>query len=65
MAHTIMHGMVQGKRSIGRPKSTWLTNIAYWAGKSMVKCLKEVTYRGKWRKTVYTQSALTAPGLWE
>ena len=36
-------GMFEGKWSIEWPKSTWLTNIADWTGKSVVICLREAT----------------------
>ncbi|KAG1659024.1 Sushi, von Willebrand factor type A, EGF and pentraxin domain-containing protein 1 [Nymphon striatum] len=41
LAHTVMHGMVEGVRSRGKPKATWLKDISEWTGKSVTFCLKE------------------------
>ncbi|KAG1654294.1 putative helicase mov-10-B.1 [Nymphon striatum] len=30
MAHTVMHGMVEGTRNRGRPRKTWLSDIEKW-----------------------------------
>ena len=32
---TILEGKVEGKRSRGRPKATWLDNIKDWTGLSL------------------------------
>ena len=32
LAHDVMHGMVDGASERGRPKRTWLTDIAEWSG---------------------------------
>ena len=52
LAHDIMHGAVEGSRGRGRPRNTWLSDIANWTGKSVVSCMRVARDRGRWRKTV-------------
>ena len=47
-----MHGAVEGSRGRGRPRNTWLSDIANWTGKSVVSCMRVARDRGRWRKTV-------------
>eukprot|EP00795_Rhopilema_esculentum_P005717 gene5717-10971_t len=52
LAHDIMHGAVESSRGRGRPRNTWLSDIANWTGKSVVSCMRVARDRGRWRKTV-------------
>eukprot|EP00795_Rhopilema_esculentum_P007413 gene7414-13169_t len=52
LAHDIMHGAVESSRGRGRPRNTWLSDIANWTGKSVVSCMRVAKDRGRWRKTV-------------
>ncbi|KAG1687722.1 Ubiquitin-like domain-containing CTD phosphatase 1 [Nymphon striatum] len=37
MAHTVMHGMVEGTRNRGRPRNTWLSDIKKWTAATGMK----------------------------
>ena len=37
MAKTILEGMVDGKRSRGRPEKSWMNNIIEWTGMTVVE----------------------------
>ena len=54
LAHTIMHGSVEGKRTRGRPKHTWLDDITNWTGHSIVTNLRVAENRDNWKKRVMT-----------
>ena len=53
LAFDIMHGGVEGSRERGRPRKSWLSDIAEWTEKSVVVCLREAQDRGRWRRIVY------------
>ena len=61
LAHTIMHGQVKGKRTRGRPKTSWLTNIAEWTRKTIVTCVREAIDRKKWWITVQSSKCPNGP----
>eukprot|EP00794_Sanderia_malayensis_P010064 gene10064-biopygen8268 len=52
LAYDIMHGGVEGSRGRGRPRRTWLADIAEWTEKSVVECLRNAKDRGRWREIV-------------
>ena len=52
LAHTIMHGMVEGRRGRGRPRGSWLNNIASWTRRTMVECVRKTGDRETWREIV-------------
>ena len=45
LAHTIMHGSVEGNRMVGRPKSTWLDDISKWTGLRLTEAMGEAMDR--------------------
>eukprot|EP00795_Rhopilema_esculentum_P010165 gene10165-18833_t len=47
LAHEIMHGAVESSRGRGRPRNTWLSDIANWTGKSVVSCMRVARDRGR------------------
>ena len=49
---TILEGKVEGKRSRGRPKATWLDNIKDWTGLSLHAAVQRAKDRLSWRYTV-------------
>ena len=52
LAHTIMHGSVEGNRGRGRPKRMWTDDIKDWSGRGMVECIREAGDRDVWKRRV-------------
>ena len=60
LAKIILEGMVDGKRSRGRPEKIWMTSIIEWTGTKAVDLIKSARDREAW-KTVVGQSAVVPP----
>ena len=58
LAKTILEGMVDGKRSRGRPEKSWMTNIIEWM--KVVELIKTARDREAW-KSVVEQSVSVPP----
>ena len=52
LAHTIMHGSVEGERRRGRQRSTWLDDIKKWTELSMTEAMDEAMDRVRWRRRI-------------
>ena len=50
---SIMMGMVEGKRSRGRPQKTWIKNITEWTGMSIPDMYRATKDKNQWRKSVH------------
>lgn len=61
LAHTIMHGMVPGSRSRGRPKGSWTGDVKEWTGLSMKECMKEAEERDGWKRRIYSSKCPNGP----
>ena len=46
----LLEGYIEGKRSRGRPRVTWMKNILKWTGMSYVGCVRRAEDRYSWRK---------------
>ena len=60
MAKTILEGMVDGKRSRGRPEKSWMNNIIEWTGMTVVEFITTARDREAW-KHVVEGSAVVPP----
>jgi len=56
---TILQGKVQGKRSRGRPRTTWVKNITDWTGVSLHTAMRSALHRKTWKDT--SEIAATYP----
>ena len=45
--------LIQGSRTRGRPKMTWIDNIKSWTGLSLTELTRKVEDRHQWRKIVH------------
>ncbi|KAG1683689.1 putative uncharacterized transposon-derived protein F52C9.6 [Nymphon striatum] len=54
LAHTIIHGMVEGSRKRGRPKTSWIANIKEYSNKTIADCIKISQKKEEWKKTGVT-----------
>ena len=45
----LLEGMVEGRRSRGRPRLQWCHNVMEWTGKSFMTCKREAQDRSRWR----------------
>ncbi len=61
LAHTIMHGAVDGMRGRGRPKATWLDDIVQWTGRGVVECMRVAEDRERWRRVVLAAKCPDGP----
>jgi len=52
LAHSIMHGSVEGTRKRGRPKTNWLGDIQRWTGKKITECIRLADDRAGWKREV-------------
>ena len=59
---TILEGMVDGKRSKGRPEKSWMTNTIEWAGTRAVDMNKLAQDRAAW-KTIDGSKVVVPPPL--
>jgi hypothetical protein len=49
---TMLEGMVEGKRKIGRPRTTWSKNARDWTNLNYEECAREAQSRTWWRHMV-------------
>ena len=57
LANTIMQGSLSGKRTRGRPKTSWLYNVHWWTGLSHEHCLRNCCNRNNWQTIVHAAKA--------
>ena len=50
--HSIVEGMVEGKRKRGRLKKSWFDNIKEWTGLSYMRAKRSAQNRSAWRRTI-------------
>ena len=55
LAHTIMHGSIEGSRRRGHPKLTWLRSIQEWTELNITECIRVAENRER-RKRLVTVS---------
>ena len=58
LGSTILEGKVEGKRSRGRPKATWLDNIKDWTGLSLHAAVQRAKDRHSWIYTAKLAASL-------
>ena len=56
----ILQGTVEGRRRRGRPKKSWIDNIAEWTGKSFAETQAMAHNRQEWRDLM-RKSVMTRP----
>ena len=60
LAKTIFEGMVDGKKSRGRPEKSWMNNIIEWRGMTVMELATMARDRDAW-KSVVERSAVVPP----
>ena len=61
LANIILQGSLSGKRTRGRPKTSWIDNIHSWAGLSHEHCLGNCWDQYNWQTIVPTAKAPQQP----
>ena len=60
LGKTILEGMVDGKRSRGRPEKSWMNNIIEWTGMTVMELTTTARDREAW-KSVVERSTVVPP----
>ena len=60
LTKVILQGTFEGSRRRGRPKKSWIDNIAEWTGKSFAETQAMAHNRQEWRELM-RKSVMTAP----
>ena len=50
LAHTVMHGGVEGRRGRGRPRRSWSGDVGVWVGEPVSVCMRMAEDRRRWRE---------------
>ena len=61
LANTIMQGSLSGKRTRGRPKTSWIDNIHSWTGLSHEHCFRNCWDWNIWQTIVHAAKAPQRP----
>eukprot|EP00794_Sanderia_malayensis_P008574 gene8574-biopygen6861 len=51
LAHTVMHGRVDGQRGRGRSRRSWMEDVKIWTNEPVSVCVRMAENRDNWRKT--------------
>eukprot|EP00794_Sanderia_malayensis_P013516 gene13516-biopygen10785 len=57
LAHTVMHGRVDGQRGRGRPRRSWMEDVNIWTNEPVSVCVRMAENRDNWRKTCQCPTA--------
>ncbi|XP_072163222.1 uncharacterized protein [Diadema setosum] len=63
LAHTIMHGRVDGRRAQGRPRRNWVDDVRRWAEKPVEICMRMAQDKETWRTTFQCPNGRNATGV--
>jgi len=61
LANTIMQGSLSGKRTRGRPNTSWIDKIHSWTGLSHEHCLRNCWDRNNWQTIEHAAKAPQRP----
>ena len=63
LAHTVMHGGVDGRRGQGRPRRNWVDDVKIWVEEPVEVCIRMAENRETWRRTSQCPNGRNATGM--
>ena len=63
LAHTVMHGGVDGRQGQGRLRRKWVDDVKKWVEEPVKVCIRMAEDRKTWRKTSQCPDGRNATGV--